>query len=151
MPIRTLKNNGFSLPELLIAALIFTFTFAGIILVFFRCMELSEMARNSSAAVNASKSLLASIENTAFDQISGTYNNTPFTAAGLNGMGVTYVNTISADLLQVTAVFSWREKNGRAIGEDTNINGVLNAGEDTNGNGLLDSPVKLTTSVYNAP
>ena len=34
------------------------------------------------------------------------------------------------------------------MGEDTNINGVLNAGEDANGNGVLDSPVEMTTYVY---
>lgn len=132
----------------MIATLIFAFTFAGTILVFFRCIELSEMARNSSAAVNACKNRIASIEDTAFDQVLGTYNNTTFTAPGVNGTGVTYVTSVDVDLLQVTLVFCWREKNGRIMGEDTNINGVLNGGEDANGNGVLDSPVELTTYVY---
>ena len=71
----------------MIATLIFTLTFAGTIIVFFRCIELSEMARNSSAAVNASKSWLASIENTPFVNILATFNNATFTAAGVNGTG----------------------------------------------------------------
>lgn len=147
MPTKISNNKGFSLSELMIATLIFTFTFAGTILVFFRCIELNEMARNSSTAVNATKSRLASIENTPFANILAT-NNTTFTAAGVNGTGVTYVTSLDVDLLRVTIVFCWREKNGRVMGEDTNINGALNAGEDANGNGVLDSPVEMTTYIY---
>lgn len=148
MPIKLSNNKGFSLSELMIATLIFAFTFAGTIIVFFRCIELSELARNSSAAINAAKNRIASIENTAFAQIAATYNNATFTAAGVNGTGVTYVTSLDADLLRVTLVFCWREKNGRVMGEDTNINGALNAGEDANGNGVLDSPVEMTTYIY---
>ena len=149
MPIKRLNNRSFSLSELMIATLIFTLTFAGVITVFFRCMELSELARNTSAALNACKSRIASIEDTAFAQILGTYNNTTFTAPNVNGIGVTYVTNPSANILQVTTSFSWKEKNGRLMGEDSNLNGLLNAGEDKNANGILDSPVKLTTYVYN--
>ncbi len=148
MPIKLLNDKAFSLSELMIATLIFTFTFAGTIIVFFRCIELSEMARNSSTAVNAVKSRLASIENTPFANILATYNNTTFTSAGVNGTGVTYVTSIDVDLLRVTIVFCWREKNGRVMGEDTNINGALDAGEDANANGVLDSPVEMTTYIY---
>ena len=148
MHIKHQNNKAFSLSELMIAALVFSATFAGIIMVFFRCIELSELARNSSAAVNAVKSRIATIENTAFDQIVSTYNNTTFTTNGVNGTGITYVTSLDADLLRVTLVFSWREKNGRAMGEDTDINGTLNAGEDANGNGVLDSPVEMTTYIY---
>ena len=148
MPIKHLKNQGFTLSELMIATLIFTFTFAGTILVFIRCIELSEMARHSSIAVNACKNRIASIEDTAFDQILSTYNNTTFAADGVNGIGITYVTSLDVDLLRVTTVFCWKEKNGRVFGEDRNINGTLDAGEDTNGNGFIDSPVKVTTYIY---
>jgi len=148
MPKKLSNNKGFSLSEVMIATLIFTFTFAGTIIVFFRCIELSEMARNSSTAVNAVKSRLASIENTPFANILATYNNTTFTAAGVTGTGVTYVTSLDVDLLRVTIVFCWQEKNGLVLGEDKNINGALNAGEDANGNGVLDSLVELTTYVY---
>jgi len=142
------RREGLTLPELLIATFILTVTFAGVIIVFFRCMELSEMAGNSSTAVYASKSRIADIENTPFSQIYSTYNNTTFTAAGLDGVGVTYVNNANPELLEVTTAFCWKQKNGRIIGEDTNLNGQLNSGEDQNANGILDSPVKLTTSIF---
>ena len=133
----------------MIATLIFTFTFAGVIMVFIRCIELSEMARHSSIAVNACKNRIAAIEDTAFDQILATYNNTTFTATDINGIGKTYVTSLTTNMLKVTLVFCWKEKNGRALGEDKNISGSLDAGEDTNGNGTIDSPVKVTTYVYN--
>jgi len=143
------KKAGFTLPELLIATLVFTISFAGILLGFLRCMELNELARHTSTAVNAVKSQIATIENTSFNQILANYNNATFSATDLNGIGVSYINSLDTDLLEVTITFCWQEKNGRVIGEDANLNGQLDAGEDQNSNGILDSPVKLTTSVYN--
>ncbi|MBI5554451.1 MAG: prepilin-type N-terminal cleavage/methylation domain-containing protein [Elusimicrobia bacterium] len=46
-------------------------------------------------------------------------------------------------LLEVVITVCWRAKDGRIIGEDTNLNGVLDAGEDMNANSELDSPVKF--------
>ncbi len=142
------QKEGFTLSELMVATLIFTLTFAGAIPVFFRCIELAEMSRNSSTAVGAVKNQIAAIENTPFAQLTATYNNATFTAANLTGIGITYVTNPSADIAEVTLTFCWRQKNGRIIGEDANLNGQMNAGEDKNGNGILDSPVKLTTTIY---
>lgn len=141
-------DQGFTLPELMVATLIFSLTFLGIFLTCLRCMELNGIARNSSTALNAAKSRIATIENTAFNQIAATYNNATFTTADLNGIGVSYVNTVSADFLTVTVVFCWREKSGRTIGEDSDLDGQLDAGEDLNNNGTLDSPIELTMAIY---
>lgn len=145
---KCLNKKGFTLCELMVATLIFTLTFGGIIVVFFKCMELAEMSGHSSAAVYALQNRLAAIENTPFSQIQGTFHNTTFTTAGLNGIGVGYVTGPAADMLEVSLSFSWREKNGRTIGEDKNLNGQLEAGEDLNANGRLDSPVQLATSIF---
>jgi hypothetical protein len=101
-------------------------------------MELSELSKNLSTAVRSSKSKLEDIKNTSFNQISPTFNNVTFATAGLTGMGVSYVNNVNANLLNVTISFSWQQSNGRIVGEDKNLNGVLNAGEDLNGNGVRD-------------
>jgi hypothetical protein len=132
----------------MVATLIFTLTFAGAITVFFQGIDLAEMSRNSSTAVLAAKNQIAAIENTPFAQITAAYNNATFTAANVTGIGIIYVTNPSADIAQVTLTFCWRQKNGRIIGEDANLNGQMNAGEDKNGNGILDSPVKLTTTIY---
>ena len=55
---------------------------------------------------------------------------------------VTRVSMLSTyDLADVTVVICYKDKNGRAVGEDRNFNGVLDSGEDGNGNELLDSPI----------
>ncbi len=132
----------------MVATLIFTLTFSGAITVFFQGIDLAEISRNSSTAVWAAKNQIAAIENTAFAQITAAYNNTTFTATNLTGIGITYVSNPSPDTAQVTLTFCWRQKNGRIIGEDINLNCQIDAGEDQNGNGILDSPVKLTTTIY---
>jgi hypothetical protein len=134
----------------MIATLVLLPIFAGAVVVFMRCIELNEIARNSSSALLAVKTRMANVENTSFANAVATFHNTTFTQAGLTGMGVTYVSLANPDLLQVTTSFSWQEKNGRVIGEDKNLNGVLNVGEDANGNGVLDSPVTLRTLMYDS-
>ena len=46
-------------------------------------------------------------------------------------------------LLEIVITISWRTRDGRIFGEDTNLNGALDAGEDKNSNGRYDSPVQL--------
>ena len=145
------SNAGLTLPELLMAILILVPLFIGAILTFVKCMEYSAMAKNSSTAILASKNRMAQIDNTIYGQVFANYNSTTFTAAGLNGIGVTYVNNADPNLLDITISFCWRERNGRVIGEDKDLDGVLDAGEDTDGDNMIDSLVSLTTKRYNIP
>jgi hypothetical protein len=48
------------------------------------------------------------------------------------------------DLLELTVSVCWKQK-GRVIGEDKDLDGVLDSGEDANGNGMIDSSVELKT------
>lgn len=75
-----------------------------------------------------------------------------FIPGDFDGAGTIYMNVNGWDdplsmtqpnFLEVVVVISWEGSFGRIIGEDTNLNGVLNSGEDTNGSGLLDSPVSV--------
>lgn len=150
---RIVEDKGFTLPELMVASFILSVTFLAILLSFIKCMELSELSRNSSSAVAEIKSKMEQIKNTAFGQIITNYNNVSFDPAVSNiavgkGKGVSYVSNVNANLLQVTVTFCWRQKNGRVIGEDTNLNGAINTGEDINGNGTLDSPTQLISYIY---
>jgi len=61
------------------------------------------------------------------------------------GKGVVYVNNSNPDLLEVEVDVSWRNRDGRVIGEDTNLNGQIESGEDLVNIGKLDSPVKIIT------
>ncbi len=142
---RTKLNTpkGLTLPELLVATIILLPLFVGTIFSFIKCMELSEMARHSSMAVLACKNKMAEIENTAFAQVYGNFNNTTFTTPDLNGIGVVYVNNSNPDALEISASFSWRERTGRVLGEDRDMDGQIDAGEDANSNGKLDSIVQM--------
>ncbi|MCA9400945.1 MAG: prepilin-type N-terminal cleavage/methylation domain-containing protein [Candidatus Omnitrophica bacterium] len=142
-------ESGFTLVELLIATLVLLLAFVGVLVSYLKCMELSELSRNSSIAVEAVKNQMESINNTAFDQIFVTYNNVPFAVNGLNGMGVTYVDNSDPDFFEIRVTVCWRQKNGRIIGEDSNLNGQLNVGEDQNGNNMLDSIVQISTTKFN--
>lgn len=142
------NQAGLTLVETLIAVLILLPLFSISMLTFIKCIELSDMAKNSSLAMTGIKSRLAIIENTQYNQIAGTYNNTNFTIAGLNGIGVTYVDT-STNHLTTTISFSWKERNGRIIGEDKNLNGNWDTGEDTiTANNRLDSMAQVSTQIY---
>ena len=143
------ENKGFTLAELMIAAVIFVLTFVGILLSYTRSMDISEMSRNSSTAVAAVKTRMEQIKNTSFSQVFSTYNNTMFQITGLTGIGVSYVDNTNPDLLEITISFCWQEKSGRIMGEDDNLNGQLDGGEDRNNNNLIDSPVQVISYIYN--
>ena len=145
---RKKRNKGFTVVEVLIAVLILLPVFVSVMYVFIRSMELSDMARHSSEAVREVRSRITDIENTPFAQVDVNYNNSTFTIAGIDGIGVTYVDDSVPNILEITNSFCWQESNGRLIGEDTNLNGVLDAGEDDNGNGIIDSPVMIVTKMF---
>ena len=143
---KALQNDsrGFSLPELLMATVLMAVIFVGVLLTILKCLELTDIARVSAAAVVEAKNKMMEIENTPYNSIVATYHDVPFDVAGFNGKGVSYATSVS-QAITITVVVCWKQPNGRVFGEDTNLNGVLNVGEDRNGNGRLDSIVQITT------
>lgn len=145
---RIKNKNGFTLVELLMATMVTAILFTGVLLTYIRCIELNDLALHSSAAVSAVSAQVETIRNGDFAQVVANHHQTTFTSANLNGIGVSYVNNANPDLLDLYVTFCWQEKNGRVIGEDQDLDGVLDAGEDKNGNGRLDSPVTVATKLY---
>ena len=89
------------------------------------------------------------IRNAPFPQIIDDYNNLNFTVNTMPlNRGAVYVDDTDPELLRITISVCWNQRN-RIIGEDRNLNGVLEAGEDANSNGIIDSPVQLVTLVAN--
>ena len=146
---KEILGSGFTLVELLVASAILIITIVGILISYVRSLELAELSRNSSVAINASRSQIEQMKNTDFAQVTANFNNVTFTVPGFNGMGVSYVSTVNANLVQVVATFCWRQRNGRVVGEDRDLDGVVDAGEDANGNGRLDSPTQVISDIYN--
>ena len=141
-------QQGLTLVELMIAAVIMVTAFTGVLLTYIKCVELSELSKNSSIALSAAKNQLENIKNTPFANIFVNYNQVSFNPTGLTGKGVSYVDNSNPDLLKVTISVSWRQSNGRIIGEDKNLNGVRDAGESADAQ--LDSPVEIVSNIYNA-
>lgn len=143
------SKKGFALPEMLLAAVITAFALCGILLTYITCMETIKTSKNVSIAASAAQGLIEQIRSTPFPQIVTNYNRLVFTVNGIPASrGIVYVDDTNPEFLLVTASVCWRQ-GGRIIGEDTNLNGALDAGEDTNGNGIIDSTVELVTQVAN--
>lgn len=151
MQIKIDKENAFTLPELMISVLILGITFVGMLLTFVKCMDLNELSRNSMIAVAAAKTKAEDIKNSSFNTIYTNYNAVPFDVTGFavgTAKGVSYVDNTNPDLLLVTISICWKQKSGRTIGEDTNVNGILNAGEDKDADNAIDSPVQVVSYIY---
>ena len=147
---KKLSNQGFTLAELMVAAMVTVIAFMGILYTYARYLELDELSRNTAIALQASQNKIEAIKNTLYANIYATFNNQTFTASGItNGKGSVTIDNTNPKLMLITVTFCWKQTNGRLMGEDTNLNGVLNVGEDTNGNGAMDSPVQLIAYIYN--
>ena len=151
--LRCSNSSGMTLVEVIIAAAVFLIAVVGILGAYLKYLELVDIGRGTSLAMQTMKSKLADIKGTAYNQIKSTYdptgNGTTFTVPGLNnGIGVIYVDDSTAKLLEVKLVYCWRLYTGRVVGEDKNLNGALDAGEDQNGDGQINSDVQIITQIF---
>lgn len=143
-------QRGFTLIEITIAAGILAFALCAIFAAYISFYVLSTTSRNINIATNGAIGIAEEIRSTPFSQIMSTYNGLNFVLNDIpQSRGVVYVDNTDADLLQVTISVCWRQQDNRLIGEDLNLNGVLDPGEDANLNGIIDSPVELVTRIAN--
>ena len=156
--IQSFGNKSFTLMELMIAALVLALVLVGLLASYISCMQLTEIARNTSLAMNEIRIKVEEIEQQAeqpivaahnFSSIEVDYDDISFPlTTSLNGMGVSYVDASNPDLLEITVTVCWRQSRGRVVGEDTNLNGSLDAGEDVSPlNSMLDSPAQVKTYI----
>ena len=142
-------NRGFTLVEILLAAAILAFALCGILAMYSTCFVLMATSKNINIATNAAQGLIEEIRSPPFTRIISDYNGLNFIVNAIPlSRGVVYVDDTDPELLQVTISVCWNQGN-RIIGEDTDLDGVLDAGEDANGNGIIDSPVELVTRIAN--
>jgi prepilin-type N-terminal cleavage/methylation domain-containing protein len=150
--IRTLKrpfNEGFTLVEILLAIGILAFALCSILALYSACLVLTSTSKNINIATNGVLALTEEIRSTPFTQIINDYQDLIFMVNDIpSSRGHVYIDDTNPELLSVTVSVCWRQGN-RIIGEDANLNGVLNLGEDANGNGVIDSPVELVTLIAN--
>lgn len=146
------NKQGFSLVEVMVVAAILVIAIIGLIQIFISASMLFESSGNMTIALINAKSKLEEMRNESFSQITTNYGSggTPGNTFDLNpgtGKGVIYIDSSNSNLFTVTIAVSWRNQNGRIIGEDADLDGSLDAGEDTNGDGQLSSPVTIRSLI----
>ena len=161
------SKTGFTLAELMVAALILITILVGLLASYVTCFDLNETSKNVTLAMDAINQKMAEVSDYSFSNICSQFNNGNFTLADADialmpagdSWGKIYVYpytgsaitsscadcTCDYDMLRVVISVCWRQKSGRVIGEDKDLDGVLDAGEDTNANGQIDSPAQLVT------
>jgi hypothetical protein len=145
-------QGGFTLMELMITGGVLILVVAGILRLFIYGLNLSQMAGDLTAAVTEVQGEFEEIRNCSFSRITFDYaaGGVPgniFSFSQLNGTGVIYIDDTNQELLEIEIVASWQTAAGRVIGEDKNLNGILDAGEDDNANARLDSPLAVVSLI----
>jgi hypothetical protein len=145
------RCEGFTLVELIVASGTIALSVAGLLQLFVYCLWQAENSGNLTAAFTEAHGKLEELRNADFERIPADYGpggdpGPTFALADPPGMGVVYLDTGTPDLIGVEVVVCWRERSA-VSGEDSNLNGLLDAGEDANGNGRLDSPASTATVV----
>lgn len=137
-----MKDKGFTLLELMIAVSVLIVAMAGLMAVFTHLISLNENSRKLTLAVEACQDKLEEMRNSNFSTLFTTYNGTSFNPNGFpagEAKGIVSVNNTNPNLLQVFVSVSWRTRSNRVIGEDKNLNGIVDAGEASG------SPAQITT------
>ena len=135
---------GFSLAELMVTVGILVTVIVILLQLFIYNSVLAELSGNMGYILSDAQTKLEEIKNSDYSVITTNYasGGTPGNTFNLSqgqGIGIIYIDSSNASLLVVTVVICWRNKNGRVIGEDADLDGVLDAGEDINGNSKIDS------------
>ena len=144
------KNQGFTLLELMFAVAILVTVVGGMVRLFVFTSTQADIAGRKTIAVSEAQTKLEEIRNVDFDLITTNYGSggTPgntFDLSLIDGKGIIYIDSSNAELLVLEVVISWNNKYNRVVGEDKDLDGMLDAGEDANSNGKLDSSVELVT------
>ena len=123
----------------------------GIYAGYVSCFELAETSKNLTRFVNAAQRKMEEIKSSSFGSISS-YNGSfipdylPDYVSG-DSRGFVNVDSTNASLLEVTVSVCWRQRSGRVVGEDRDLDGVIDSGEDVAGDGIIDSPAQLVTKI----
>ncbi len=143
-----MQKKAFTLVELVIVAAILGISIVGMMKLYIYTTVLSKLSENKTLATGEVQSKLELMRNHDFNNILADYSSggTPgntFQLTNLDGIGIIYINSANNDLYEVEIVACWRDKYGRIIGEDSDLDGILDMGEDKNGDGKINSIAQI--------
>ncbi|MFA5259625.1 MAG: prepilin-type N-terminal cleavage/methylation domain-containing protein [Candidatus Omnitrophota bacterium] len=156
-----MKRKSLTLVEVMISVFIFAIGVGAIFVAYPPLFEGVEVTFQTMRTWSECRREIEILKNRQFSELlteSDTENPHIFLNVPTVMLGVYYLDKIACvsgpsctggvltDALRVTVVMSVAAKN-RIVGEDKNLNGILDSGEDVNENDLLDSPITLTTIV----
>ena len=119
---RYFDKKAFTLPEMLLTALILSYSLSVILATYTNSLTLNDASRNLTIAVSHAQFVVELIRNTAFANIAtnisgGTWNwdTAAVTAQGLNALKNESIATSSSSVnpLSVTVTVSWNNLHGR--------------------------------------
>jgi prepilin-type N-terminal cleavage/methylation domain-containing protein len=140
--------SGFTLLELAITAAILGLAACGIFSLLISSATLADSAGNITIMSNVAKQEFENnIQRANFDTLNTYSRLPPNVPAGTSLVCYVQDHPTVNDIKIVRIVVSYRGKSNRVIGEDQNLNGVLDGGEDRDANGRLSSLCEMTTFV----
>lgn len=147
---KSLLPKGFTLVEIVLTVGILAVSVVGLVQLFTHFSFLTDLSRNLSVVIIEGQDKMEEIRNHNYSSIVADYSSggTPgnmFSLTNPTGQGVIYIDSSNANLLKIEIMVSWRNRKGRIVGEDADLDGAIDAGEDVNSNSKLDSIVTLTT------
>ncbi|MEW6075079.1 MAG: prepilin-type N-terminal cleavage/methylation domain-containing protein [Candidatus Omnitrophota bacterium] len=155
------RIKGLTLVEVLVAMAILAVVALSMFMVYPALFENVTLSSENMKAFEAAKRQMEALVAANYtDLYNVSYNTTPvannFTPQNLlNSTGVYYVKRLTyanltdiPNLLDLEVVVSYKV-GARTIGEDQNLNWVLDAGEDIDSNGKINSTIKLSTLIFN--
>ena len=152
-----LSDRAFTLIELVFTFAIVVTCILGILLTYISMFILLDLSRDLTLANNAVQAVMEDIKKKDFSELSaGTKILTlteladyrfPSSSSAVQVIEDGYLGYTSPAQLKKARIIACFRSRGRVIGEDTNLNGVLDVGEDINENGRMDSPVEVITLI----
>jgi prepilin-type N-terminal cleavage/methylation domain-containing protein len=146
------NNKGFTLAEVLIVIGIVAVALTAMIQLYIYTSMQAKVAAEKTLALAEVQNTIENIRNHPFEDItidyaSGGSPGDVLSLDSLTGFSYIYVNSSTADIMTIDIPVCWRSIMNRVIGEDQNLNGVLDVGEDTDSDGKIGSPVTLSTII----
>jgi len=146
-------REAFSLIELMFSLVMLIIILVGLMYTYVVCFKLNNSSRDMTLINSALQAKLESVMDTPFDSLSSLDGNT-FTLSGFAAdVAVGFIDVYDSvynDLKYVRIVACWEEGGKgtrRKIGEDINLDGILESSEDLDNDGMVDSPAEIVTLI----